>query len=123
MHHIGNVLPVKSRLLLIKLSNLLIASSSSNYSTIKYWIVTAPIMFHGLSETSETFSNIAKLSIVMVLTLGCLVSCHLGHVLNSCVEQATKLTEYLNFSVNKIIIKGFFRNLNSCIQSTTHQWI
>ena len=66
------------------------------------WIIATPILFHSLSKSSETFPNIAELPFIMVLTLGCLVCCHLRHVLNSCVKQATKLTEDLNFSVTII---------------------
>ena len=99
VHHVGQVFPVKSGLLLVQPSDLLVALPGGDHGAVKAGVVAAPVLVHGLAQTQETPANVGELSLVVNLTLGRLLGTHLGQVLHGGVKLGVELGEGRHLSV------------------------
>ena len=112
------ILPVPPWLLLVQLAYVLITFPCTDYGIVQAWIIASTVTIHGLthtmfkpsytcinnpsahlSELDERFADLLELSLVVVLTLGGLVSSGLGKVLHGNVELHVELAEDLHLAV------------------------
>ena len=99
VHHVGQVLPVQPRLLLVQPPDLLVALPGGDDGPVEAGVVAAPVLVHGLAQTQETPADVGELPLVVNLALGRLLGPHLGQVLHGGVKLGVELGEGRHLSV------------------------